>query len=86
VGGDGWSVSSGLAGPWVVAWTVVVTLVTGEIVTCAGAAPDGRQCLSPGGTRRRAGREEGAIDGGLLEELADVPLAEGGLRFRAGAF
>jgi len=35
--------------------TVVVTLVTGETVTWAGAAPDGRQLRSPGIKCRRAG-------------------------------
>jgi hypothetical protein len=56
---------------------VVVTLVTGDIVTCAGAAPDGRHCLSPGGTKRRIGAcesDEEAIDGGC--ECNALPVIE----------
>lgn len=38
----------------------VVTLVTGETVTWAGAAPAGRQFLSPGTKCRRAGAPSAA--------------------------
>lgn len=55
-----------------------MTLVTGEMVTWAGAAPLGRHCLSPGGTNRRDGAAEEPMEGALMELLADCAAFEGG--------
>lgn len=73
----------GPASAFPLACTVVVTLVTGDTVTWAGAAPAGRHLRSPGGTRRFAGPVEGPLgvsDGGRDEPLWDDGAVGGGLR------